>query len=162
LEYDKRKMEIDKYQTRQELKQQQLSILERKYYFERLQQTFDSAYKQRLKQIAIYMKPIFELDLLLKQDTTDVDGDEPLPITTASSPLTAAGIHKRTNSESSTASDEMQVQTQTTPTANRKKRKSEKTIMEQLDANDDLVVPLFNNDFDLYGGINLINPLNDT
>ncbi|CAF0812039.1 unnamed protein product [Didymodactylos carnosus] len=130
LEYDRKCIDIDKYPTRKELKTQIQSVLERKQYFERLLTTFDSTYHLRLKQIAIYMKPIFELDLILREDTISVDSDTEeeqstiiklsVPITTAeksskqsskqsktsSTTTPKASSHKRTNSDSSAASME--------------------------------------------------------
>ena len=131
LEYDARTATINKLGTRRELRAQQAATLERKHYFEHLQQTFEAtyalllqchiprsrrsfccSYQQRLKQIAVYMRPIFELDEVLRQDAHEdspVDGPMESPVELQLPVLTpilpnSKNERQRTNSDSSTAS----------------------------------------------------------
>ncbi|CAF1181614.1 unnamed protein product [Adineta steineri] len=112
LEYDARAATINKLGTRRELRAQQAATLERKHYFEHLQQTFEATYQQRLKQIAVYMRPIFELDEILRQDAHEdspTEGSSESPVEQLTQPLTPVlpttkFERQRTNSDSSTAS----------------------------------------------------------
>ncbi|UJR27689.1 hypothetical protein I4U23_008967 [Adineta vaga] len=112
LEYDSRTAIINKLGTRRELRAQQAATLERKHYFEHLQQTFEATYQQRLKQIAVYMRPIFELEEILRQDAHEdisADGPNESPVDQQAPPLTpllptSKTERQRTNSDSSTAS----------------------------------------------------------
>ncbi|CAF0879816.1 unnamed protein product [Adineta ricciae] len=109
LEYDARIDIINKLGTRRELRAQQDATLERKYYFEHLQQTFETTYQQRLKQIAVYMRPIFELEEILRQDAHEdvsADGSNESPVDQHAPSLTPTmrTERQRANSDSSTAS----------------------------------------------------------
>jgi len=143
LEYDQRTDIINKLNTRKELRTQQASILERKHYFEHLQQTFEATYQQRLKQIAIYMRPIFELDGILQQDSHE---DESLTETSS----TIKNERSRTYSDSSIASIDVDENISTI----RSKKQFNK--MNSLSNNEPQ--PLFSNDIELYG-TQLVNPL---
>ncbi|CAF1035847.1 unnamed protein product, partial [Didymodactylos carnosus] len=182
LEYDRKCIDIEKYPTRKELKTQIQSVLERKQYFERLLTTFDSTYHLRLKQIAIYMKPIFELDLILKEDTlsvgSDTEEEQQLTNTKTSTTIitteklnkqqnkqsktsnttTSSKIssHKRSNSESSAS-----IEDDVIPSNKNKKAKKQSLLLPTTtiqDQNSNIIVPLFSNDLELFGTV-LVNPL---
>lgn len=158
LEYDSRTQSINKLATRKELRAQQAATLERKHYFEHLQQTFEATYQQRLKQIAVYMRPIFELDEILRQDAhEDVspEGQNESPIEQQTP--TAKFERQRTNSESSTASmDEGETNSSSRP----KKFHRNSLGLNSLSNSSALNQPqaFFSSETELFG-TQLVNPL---
>jgi hypothetical protein len=164
LEYDTRAATINKLGTRRELRAQQAATLERKHFFEHLQQTFEATYQQRLKQIAVYMRPIFELDEILRQDAHEdppADGPTESPVEqqppSLTSPLPPAKFERqRTNSDSSTASMDGD---DTNPTIRTKRHKNHLGLM-SLSASlaNNQPQALFSNETELFG-TQLVNPL---
>jgi len=165
LEYDARADTINKLGTRRELRAQQAATLERKRYFEHLQQTFEATYQQRLKQIAVYMRPIFELDEILRQDAHEdppTDGPNESPVEqqpTSSTPVlpTVKFERQRTNSDSSTAS--MDADDTNAPTRSKKQHKNHLGLI-SLSASlaNNQPQALFSNETELFG-TQLVNPL---
>ncbi|CAF1582545.1 unnamed protein product [Rotaria magnacalcarata] len=164
LEYDARAATINKLGTRRELRAQQSATLERKHYFEHLQQTFEATYQQRLKQIAVYMRPIFELDEILRQDAhedspTDGSNESPAeqPVSTLISTLPAVKTERqRTNSDSSTASIEVDDPNSTTTRSKRHKNHLGLISLSASLANNQPQA-LFSNETELFG-TQLVNP----
>ncbi|CAF4355230.1 unnamed protein product, partial [Rotaria sp. Silwood2] len=167
LEYDARAATINKLGTRRELRAQQAATLERKHYFEHLQQTFEATYQQRLKQIAVYMRPIFELDEILRQDANeDSPGDtgpNESPVEQQSSSListlpTIKHERQRTNSDSSTASIEADDTNSTTTRSKRQHKNHLGLISLSASLANNQPQALFSNETELFG-TQLINPL---
>jgi len=166
LEYDDRTATINKLGTRRELRAQQAATLERKHYFEHLQQTFEATYQQRLKQIAVYMRPIFELEEILRQDAHEdspTDGPTESPFDQSAAPLTptlpaAKFERQRTNSDSSTASMDAEDANGTTK-SKRQHRSHLGLISSSLSTLNNPPQALFSNETELFGS-QLINPLN--
>ncbi|CAF1172359.1 unnamed protein product [Adineta steineri] len=158
LEYNRRIDSINKLGTRKELRAQQVATLERKRYFEHLQQTFETNYRQRLKQIAIYMRPILEFDEILRQDAHE-DGMNEFSneLQAISSMLSIIKTERpRTYSDSSMASldgddDMLTIHSKKEPNKNRLE-------MISLSLANNQPQPLFSNDIELYG-TQLVNPL---
>ncbi|CAF1020590.1 unnamed protein product [Rotaria sp. Silwood1] len=166
LEYDARTATINKLGTRRELRAQQAATLERKHYFEHLQQTFEATYQQRLKQIAVYMRPIFELDEILRQDAhEDSPGEGPneSPVEQQSSSListlpTIRSERQRTNSDSSAASIEADDTNSTTTRSKRQHRNHLGLTSLSASLANNQPQALFSNETELFG-TQLINPL---
>ncbi|CAF4556369.1 unnamed protein product [Rotaria sp. Silwood1] len=166
LEYDARTATINKLGTRRELRAQQAATLERKHYFEHLQQTFEATYQQRLKQIAVYMRPIFELDEILRHDThEDRPGEGPneSPVEQQSSSListlpTIRSERQRTNSDSSAASIEADDTNSTTTRSKRQHRNHLGLTSLSASLANNQPQALFSNETELFG-TQLINPL---
>ena len=117
------------------------------------------SYQQRLKQIGVYMRPIFELDEILRQDAhEDVlpDGQiESSPVEQQQT-TTAKFERQRTNSESSTASmDEGE-----TNGGQRSKKFHRNSLGSNLLSNSAANQPqaFFSSETELFG-IQLVNPL---
>ncbi|CAF1278786.1 unnamed protein product [Rotaria sordida] len=166
LEYDARAAMINKLGTRRELRAQQSATLERKHYFEHLQQTFEATYQQRLKQIAVYMRPIFELDEILRQDAHEdspADGPNESPVEQqSSSSISTLPITKherqRTNSDSSTASIEGDDTNSTTTRSKRQHKNHLGLISLSASLANNQPQALFSNETELFG-TQLNNPL---
>lgn len=164
LEYDARTTTINKLGTRRELRAQQVATLERKRYFEHLQQTFEATYQQRLKQIAVYMRPIFELDEILRQDAHEdspTDGLNEGSIEQHGQPLgsnlpSIKIDRQRTNSDSSTGSNDVDDTNSTTRSKKQHKNHLGLNSLSAALANNQ-PQPLFSNDTELFG-TSLINP----
>ena len=119
------------------------------------------SYQQRLKQIAVYMRPIFELDEILRQDAHEdlpTDGTSEILTEQTSMPSTPTVKleRQRTNSDSSTAS----IDGDDTGTAGRPKRQH-KIHLPPIPSSILLIntqpQPLYSSENDLYG-TPLINP----
>ncbi|CAF0987393.1 unnamed protein product [Adineta ricciae] len=155
-------MQLD---TRKQLRAQQLHTLERKRYFEHLRQTFEakyyvfvnefremftfySSFQQRLRQIAIYMRPIFEFDDVLKQDMHE-DGVNDNTIEHQSMLLSSRNDRQRTYSDSSMNS----IDGDDNPNKGKNQDRSETLLFKNIPAE-----PLYSNDVELYGA-QLVNPV---
>ncbi|UJR21739.1 hypothetical protein I4U23_024814 [Adineta vaga] len=147
LEYDRRIDKINQLDTRKQLRTQQINTLERKRYFEHLQQTFEANFQQRLRQIAIYMRPIFEFDEILKQDIHE-DGLNESIIDLLTN------VRQRTYSDSSMNSIDGDDYVLNIHSNTEKHKKSVDTILFK----NNHPHPLFSNDVELYG-TQLMNPL---
>jgi len=125
---------------------------------------FICSYQQRLKQIAVYMRPIFELDEILRQDAHEdspTEGPNESPVEQQTPSLISAlptmkFERQRTNSDSSTASmdgDEINTTTRS------KKHKNHLGLM-SLSASlaNNQPQALFSNETELFG-TQLVNPL---
>ncbi|CAF0720365.1 unnamed protein product [Adineta ricciae] len=138
-------MQLD---TRKQLRAQQLHTLERKRYFEHLRQTFEANFQQRLRQIAIYMRPIFEFDDVLKQDMHE-DGVNDNTIEHQSMLLSSRNDRQRTYSDSSMNS----IDGDDNPNKGKNQDRSETLLFKNIPAE-----PLYSNDVELYGA-QLVNPV---
>lgn len=122
------------------------------------------SYQQRLKQIAVYMRPIFELDEILRQDAHEdppTEGPSESPVEQQMPPLisalpTAKFERQRTNSDSSTASMDGD---DTNPTRSKRQHKNHLGLM-SLSASlaNNQPQALFSNETELFG-TQLVNPL---
>lgn len=122
---------------------------------------FLSSYQQRLKQIAVYMRPIFELDEILRQDAHEdpIEGPSESPVeqqppSSINSPLPPVKFERqRTNSDSSTASMDGD---DTNSTTRSKRHKNHLGLISSLANNQPQV--LFSSETELFG-TSLVNPL---
>ena len=120
-------------------------------------------YQQRLKQIAVYMRPIFELEEILRQDAHEdspTDGPHESPVEQQTGPLTPTIRleRQRTNSDSSNASMDADDPNSTS----RSKRQHNKSQLGLISLSASLTnnepQALFASEMDLYGS-QLVNPL---
>ncbi len=121
------------------------------------------SYQQRLKQIAVYMRPIFELDEILRQDAhedTSTDGPNESPVE-QQPPLPSLPIMKverqRTNSDSSTASMDGD-DTNSTTRSKRQHKNPLGLISLSASLANNQPQALFSNETELFG-TQLVNPL---
>lgn len=136
IEYDQYTDRINQFQTRKALLQQKRSILERKRYFEHLQQTFETTYQHRLKQIAIYLRSIFEFDDILQQD----NHEDHLNDISFEQQLASISDRSRTYSDSSIGSLD-----------------TDESIRPKKHLISNQIRPYFSSDLELYG-TQLVNP----
>lgn len=122
------------------------------------------SYQQRLKQIAVYMRPIFELDEILRQDAHEDLPAEGAPnespveqATTTPLTPTVKFERQRTNSDSSNASMDGD-ENNTTGRSKRAHRNHMNIISPSIFSANYQPQPLYSSENDLHG-TSLINPL---